>query len=315
MTILELDAKSEAPFGEGPFRSQDAWDRGWTRRTLQRALADERVRQVFRDVYVETVAPDTQALRLSCVRLVLPPHAVVVDRTAAWLWDVELALADAEETQPLDIFVLSGHSRIERPQIASGERDLARQDVVTIDGVTVTTPVRTALDLACRLGRYDAIAMLDGFARVRDVTPFDLMAHLPRFRGRRGVIQARNLVPLLDQRAESSGESITRLAINDAGLPRPTPQYWIVVGGVPTFRLDLAYPRYKIAVEYDGYEYHSDPDRRKADEARRTWLRDRGWIVIVVRKDDFGDDALRAWIGELRDALSSREHWGRLART
>ena len=315
MSLSLPSATTHTPTHGEPFRSQTAWELGWTRRTLQAAVAEGRLRHVVRDVYVESDIEDSLTLRLACLRLVLPPHVVAVDRTAAWLWEVELASPTPADAVPLDLFVPRGCNRLERSQVASGERDLAPEDVVTIDGVTLTTPARTALDLACLCSRYDAIAALDAFGRVQGVTSFDLMALLPRFRGRRGVVQARSLVPLLDARAESSGESITRLAIVDAGLPRPTPQFWVVVGGVPTYRLDLAYPRLKIVVEYDGYDYHSEPERRDADKKRRKWLRDHGWIVIVVRKDDFDDESVRAWTQELREALDSRAHWGKLARS
>src|SRR6478672_2495543 len=141
-----------------PFRRQDALELGWTRRTLQAAVDDGRLRHVLHDVYVESSADDCQELRLDCLRLVMAPHAVVVDRTAAWLWEVELVKPVSEVVQPLEVFVLRGRNRIERPQVASGERDLLDEDLTTIDGVTVTVPARTALELASRCGRYDARA-------------------------------------------------------------------------------------------------------------------------------------------------------------
>jgi hypothetical protein len=258
---------------------------------------------------------DALDLRLACLKLVLKPHAVVVDRTAAWLWDVPLATAPSAGPPPVDVFVLRGRTRLRRADTASGERDLSPQDLVQIDGICVTTAARTAMDLACRLPRPDALAALDGFARVHGITQADLGALLPRFRGRRGVVKARGLIPLMDGRAESSGESITRLAIIDGGLPVPVPQHWITVHGVPTYRLDLAYPRLKIVVEYNGQKYHSEDSDREADESRWKWLRERGWIVIVVWRDDFSLKAQQRWLGELRAALASRAHWGRLART
>ncbi len=296
-----------------PFSSAEAWRRGWTRRGLQRAVDEGQVRRIFRDVYVATDAPDTTALRLGAVRLMLPPHAVVVDRTAAWLWGVETSTTP-DDVAPLDICVLRGNKRIERDGILGGERDLVAADVTSLGGIDLTTPCRTALDLACRLHAPRALAALDGLSRTQDVTVFDMLAMLPRFRGRRGVVQARALVPITDSRAESTGESFTRFEIVQHGLPRPVPQFWVSVSGVPTFRLDLAFPRQKIAVEYDGVEHHTSPEQRAADEVRRTWLRDHGWIVIVVTKDDFSRASVETWIAELRGALALRGHWGRLAR-
>jgi hypothetical protein len=126
---------------------------------------------------------------------------------------------------------------------------------------------------------------------------------LPRYFRRRGVLQLRQLVLIADPRAESPRESWTRLEIIDAGLPCPQPQYWVTVGGQPVFRLDLAYPHAKIAIEYDGRDFHESAEQREADRVRRQWLRNRGWVVIVLDKDSFTTEAIATWTGELRTAL------------
>ena len=131
----------------------------------------------------------------------------------------------------------------------------------------------------------------------------ELEREVNRFHGRRGVIQLRELIPLADADAESPGESFTRLAIADDDLPPPQLQVWVCVDGVPTYRLDLAYPHHRIAIEYDGRAFHDSPEQRARDEARRRWLRDHGWTVIVVTKDDFTPGARRRWLDDLRRGL------------
>ena len=91
-------------------------------------------------------------------------------------------------------------------------------------------------------------------------------------------------------------ESWTRLEIIDEQLPAPQPQVWVFVPGYGLVRLDLGYEERKIAVEYDGEEFHSSDADRAADRARRTALRQAGWIVIVVRKDGFAGPAREAWL-------------------
>jgi hypothetical protein len=109
---------------------------------------------------------------------------------------------------------------------------------------------------------------------------------------------------LADPRAESPGESWTRLEILDAGLPKPELQWWVCIDGVPTYRLDLAYPKSKVCVEYDGVAFHDQTEeQRQHDRERRKWLRDHGWKVIVVKKESFKNQALTAWLLELREAL------------
>ena len=118
------------------------------------------------------------------------------------------------------------------------------------------------------------------------------------------MVQLRSLVPLVRPEAESERESWTRLAMRDFGLPEPTSQYWVEVDGRPTYRLDLAYPRARIAIEYDGREHHSSQVDRLRDETRRSWLRAQGWTIIVVRSGDFAPNADDAWLRTVRDALA-----------
>ena len=153
--------------------------------------------------------------------------------------------------------------------MAGGSRDLLECDVMEVGGVRVTTPARTAVDLACKLSARDGLAALDAFMREFGITRRDLRRLLVRYFRRRGVRQARPLVAMADARSESSGESWTRYEILTHGLPAPEPQHWIEIDGVPTFRLDLAYARHRIAVEYDGQEFHSRDADRQHDSRRR----------------------------------------------
>jgi hypothetical protein len=159
------------------------------------------------------------------------------------------------------------------------------------------------MDLGCDLQRRAALAAMDALMRACGFTRRDMRRMLRRYAGRRGVVQLRELIELVDPGSESSGESWTRLEIVDHGLPAPQVQWWVVVDGVPTYRLDLAYPKARIAIEYDGEEFHSSAADRAADARRRDWLRLHGWVVIVVDKSSFEEGALEEWIGELRSAL------------
>jgi very-short-patch-repair endonuclease len=71
-------------------------------------------------------------------------------------------------------------------------------------------------------------------------------------------------------------------------------------------RLDLAYPKHRVCIEYDGAEFHTSPAQRIHDEDRRALLRQHGWTVIVVTKADLDRDAISRWTGEIRAALMGR---------
>lgn len=290
---------------ERPFTVAEAAARGWRRDQLAAGVREGRLRRVIRGVYVDAAATDTTADRAAALARVVSPWSVVCDRTAAWLHGVDVFTAtDHERGRPIETCVLRGHSPSVRAGVDGRTRDLSPRDVTRLDGVAVTTPLRTALDLGCALGRHRALGALDGLMRAQGVTRHELERELVRYTGRRGVVQLRMLVPLADPRAESPRESWLRLDLLDHSFPRPELNWGVVEDGVELFRLDLAYPAHRVAIEYDGEEWHRrTPEQRAQDAARRTALRARGWTVVVVDKDSL---ASGAWAAELWEALTPR---------
>jgi len=87
-------------------------------------------------------------------------------------------------------------------------------------------------------------------------------------------------------------ESEARLAMLDGGLPIPNLQYEIVDCNRELRRIDFAWPEQCVAVEYDGVDWHSDPDAMRRDRRRRAALEDVGWVVISIV---FEDVRYQAW--------------------
>jgi Protein of unknown function (DUF559) len=287
-----------------PFTPAAARLAGISPRRLATLVDSGELRRVLTGVYVVSKAPDSLETRIAAAHLVLSDHAVICDRTAAWLWGVDtFAFQELEILPPLESYVRRGHNRTRRPQCSGGVRDLSGDDIVTVAGTDVTTPLRTAVDLACKLGPRDGLAALDGFMRHHGITQPEMRRQLVRYFRRRGVVQARTLVSWADPRAESAGESWTRCDMLHRGLPVPELQWRVMVDGREVVRLDMAYPKHKVAVEYDGREFHESEERRAHDRARRAWLEERGWTVIVVTKDDFTPEAVDVWIARIRRAL------------
>jgi uncharacterized protein DUF559 len=282
---------------DGPFTRDDV-----PSSTIRGGRRRGEVRPVLRGVFVASHLPDTIELRAHAAARVVRPHHVATDRTAAWLHGVDAHVYAEHDAVPrIETCALRGRTPTALQGVDGRTRDLAPQDIMRLHGVSVTTPLRTALDLGCCLRRREAFAAMNALARLHGFTAHDLVRELGRYRRRRGVVQLRGLAGLVDPRIESQRESWVLLAIADAGLPLPEPQVWIEIDGVPIYRLDFAYRRGKVAVEYDGWEAHDG--RADEDEDRRRWLRANGWIVIVVRNGDFTDDALDNWLRELRAAL------------
>jgi hypothetical protein len=280
LTPLDLPVPQDRPFTTTEavrgLRSPDA-----VRAAVRGGLLISPVRGVY---HVATLDDDL-SLRIECLRLVVPRDAVICDRSAGWLHGAPRILAPGSHlvVPAVDVYLPLGR-RLRNGLAESGSRGLRADDVRTIGGLAVTTPLRTACDLGRLLHRDQAIAALDSLLRIEEFTPEDLLLATRRFPRYRGVIQLRELVPLADGRSQSPGESALRLRWIDCGdLPRPVPQWEVLTPWGSRF-LDLALPELKYAGEYDGEEFHG-PDQEEHDEERRGWLREDGWIIDVFRKE------------------------------
>lgn len=274
---------------------------------LRRRLSAGTVRQLLHGVYVPGPWLDTPTNRARAAAAVLPEHCVLADRSAASLHGIDV-LDYAELDVPPDIEVVSvgGANRSRRRGVLGGKRDLRPDEIMEIGGVRVTTPIRTACDIACLLGRRRAIATLDAFRAEFGLTHAQLTDMLPRFAGRRGVTQLRELIPLSRANVDSQPESWIRIDINDEGYPMPEDQVWVWLPGWGRAKVENAWEHLRIAVEYDGEEFHSEDGDRERDHARREALRCAGWIIIVVRRDGLTGAGRERWLAELADAFDER---------
>ena len=158
--------------------------------------------------------------------------------------------------------------------------------LTAVSGRLVTESAWTAIEVARDLKRPRALATLDAALRSATCTPPQLWAAAERQAGRRGIVAVRNLIGLANGLAESPMESRTRLLMVDGGLPEPALQYEIVDRRGRLWRLDFAWPAAKVAVEYDGADWHSDPDALRHDRQKRAALRDLDWTMITLVADD-----------------------------
>lgn len=285
--VQPLRADHRLPCDE-PFTTVQAAALGITARVLRRMVRDGLLRRPFASVYVDAAAPDDTTMRAKAVALILPPTAVVVDETAAWVRGLDvMAPADHVVPPPLKIFQLPGNTRVRKSGCTGGERTLRPSDIEIIHGVPVLTSLRIACDLGRLLSRERAFAALDAMLRTGDFTREQLLSEIERFRGMRGVVQLRELAPLADGRAASPGESILRLRWIDAGMPTARPQVPVGVNawGEPRAYLDLGSEELRFGAEYDGHDWHTTPQQREHDRRRRAWLRDEhGWTIVVFTK-------------------------------
>jgi hypothetical protein len=150
----------------------------------------------------------------------------------------------------------------------------------------VTVPVRTAFDLGRQPERVQGLIALDALCH-RRLVPLPELARYAAERPRwPGVYSLRELLTLVDARAESPMETRLRLLLHDAGAPAPVPQYEVRdASGRFLARVDLAYPQWRIALEYEG-DHHREKTQFRRDIARVNALRQAGWLVLRFTADD-----------------------------
>jgi len=262
---------------------------GLTTEHLARMIDDGVLVHPLRGCFYSAHLEDSLELRCACVRLLVPASCVVTDRTAGWLHGAPMILAPGDhlEVPKVSVFHRNPGNRLRNSIMSSGERSLAVRDVTEVQGIQVTTPLRTACDLGRLLHQDAAIAALDSMLRVGTFSRDRLLEEAVRFRGFRGIRQLRALAPLADGGAESYGESVLRLRWYQGGAPG-VPQTQIEVRddrGSFVARVDLGVEEWRYAAEYDGALFHG-PEHQAHDKRRRDRLRALGWMVDVFRWED-----------------------------
>ncbi len=225
---LPLDPLPAALPLDRPFTPAMARAAGIERPSLDRMAREGEVRRLVRGVYASASAPDCRQLRAAALALVVPPEAVAVDCTAAWVHGVDVPVLDPTRPRPVEV-VARGGAR--RRGSSAGRRRLAGHDVQQVEGLLLTTPLRTALDLGRMLPPPLALGAMDLLLAGGSFTHVELLAEVARWGAHRGVGQLRALAAQADARSSCLAESILRLRWNEALLPTPVPALPVCAAG------------------------------------------------------------------------------------
>ena len=175
--------------------------------------------------------------------------------------------------------------RYRRPGVRTHEStDLDRCGTVVKNGIRVTDPARTVLDVGRYVGQKRLARVAEGARRADLVTWSALIACLAAHarRGRPGIRRLRAVILAGAHREEITDTDMELLVlglITEAGLPEPTLHHRVHDAGRFVAEVDLAYPRWHIAIECDG-DIHLDPAVRERDLARQNDLTLVGWTVL-----------------------------------
>jgi hypothetical protein len=242
---------------------------------------------IYPDVYIARDTAITAIIRARAAWLWSRRRGVIAGLSASALYGTKWI----DDNRPAEI--LYGNRNPPNGLRTWADR-LADDEVETIRGMRVTTPARTALDIACRYPVDDAVAAIDALARATKLKMPDVELIAQRYKGRRGIRDARVALDLADPGAESPRETWLRLLLIRAGYPRPQTQipiyndYRVLVAEV-----DMGWQDIKVAAEYEGDHHWTNRTQFTKDIRRYEDVTELGWIDIRVTAQDTEAGILR----------------------
>jgi hypothetical protein len=239
---------------------------------------------IHRGVYRLAGSPESWEQMAHAAVLAGGPAAVLSFLAAAHLWQ----LAGFWEPPPIEITVPRARRARLHDVTVHDSRVLDGPHLAKRRGIPVTSVARTLCDLtACcwsnQVGRALDDALRRKLTTLRQVrSVFDDLDT----RGRRRSTTMRSLLAERGTGFHPGGsDSEVRMvrALVAAGLPRPVQQHRVGTAE-RTYRLDAAYPEYRVGLEYEGFEFHTSrtafDDRYERDRA----LRVAGWLLVYVTR-------------------------------
>lgn len=243
-------------------------------------------------MYFADDRPFTDAARIRAAVWSLGPRATASGLAAAWWHDVtKYPPESVEVTVPR----VSNH----RPRFGTRirRRDLGPADIVERRGLRVTSLPLTVVEAAARKGGG---AKLMDSALQRHVELRQLWrAHL-RNKGRHGSPVARRLLIAAADGARSAAERLLVKLLREAKITG-----WKANRRVGRYVVDVAFPGSKIAIETDGWAFHSDQEDFQRDRVKQNELALLGWQVLRFTWLDLTEYPQRV-VAEIAFAIQSR---------
>jgi hypothetical protein len=265
---------------------------GYDDHEIRRAIRGGALHIVQRGAYLSGPAvsepTDRHRAEIRAALAHLTPDAVVSHVSAAVLhclpvWGVPLDRVHVTRTRRR-----SGARRGRRVHVRCAPLDT--DEIGLVDGLPVTSPARTILDVARTVPFERAVVIVDAALRRGLVDPATLGAAVVRRPRWPGLPSARRVIAFADARSESPGESRSRVAIARAGLAPPTLQWEIraAADGRVVGVADFGWKRARLIGEFDGrvkYGRLVKPGRHPGDvvfaeKVREDALRAEGLTVV-----------------------------------
>jgi very-short-patch-repair endonuclease len=241
---------------------------GFTDHTIRWWVRTGRLHRIHRGVYALGHPVLSLRGRWIAALLACGPNSVLSHRSAGVLH----RLIEHDQLT-IDVTTPRGRGRLDGIKVHRGRRQIAR-----VEGLPVTTPDRTLLDLAAVLTDRQLERAVDAAIR---------KGHRPATQERRGIKGAASLTALT--RRNEQGHTVTRSELEERFLRLirkarlPDPELNVYVEG---FQVDAVWKEARVIVELDGDRFHTQPGVRRRDRRRDAALMIAGWQVLRYGWDD-----------------------------
>jgi very-short-patch-repair endonuclease len=251
---------------------------GWGERRVARALSIGTLTQSVTGVFLVRGAPFTYEAELWTA--IVSTGGVLGFATAAALWEMD-------ERPPLIHVIVGTDRRVARRATLRRHHVFTPRSAITeIAGMPVTTQGWTLIDHLGRLPFSQGMRLADRGLQRGWITRQDMDRRLRDYPGRQGNAMIRRLFEASADGAAAESERLLHRLLRAAGLRRWRANYRVVSGGRIVAVVDIAFVAARVAIELDGFAYHSDVDRFRRDRKRQNALVALGWTVLRYTWDD-----------------------------
>jgi hypothetical protein len=292
-----------APLRLGPFTADEADALGVSdsqRRGLRYRTLSRGVHEVLRCRSGPAGEGEVRAAVLAGARpvLALTPGGALSHASAGVVWGFRLPRR-LQGVQPIHVTRIDDGVPPRRRGVAGHHADLAPWETMGVEGVVVTVPVRTLLDLAPVLSPDELVVCVDGVVcehrhGLRGGLPpllprHELMGQLGRYARRRGVRRLRAAVELSVPGADSAPETRLRLLLREHGITEAETDHRIVAPDGTEVLPDLAVESARVSIQYEG-AHHDRDGQREIDIRRQRRTEAAGWTEVRITHRDLVED-------------------------
>jgi len=254
----------------------------------QLRTANLKAMRIARGVYLREGVRDDFRVKAEAALALCGEGAALCAQSALQHCGVELPWA--AQDRKVHVLLSRGQRGTRMPWIQAHRPEILPQ-VDDYHGLPIVVPGQAWMQTVLYTSITDLVVMGDGLMRRKN--PVMDKLHLGEivlsWRGRRGFGRGQEAYSLIETGTDSPQETLVRLLLISAGLEKPQVNYR-VKSPWGYFLLDLAYGRWKVAIEYDGAVHVGDTNQMEQDRTRRRWLEDHGWRIITVTKADMTQD-------------------------